>query len=75
MEKISKFTGVLPALTDPLRNLQGYIGHVPKLATMPKHSQPTTVTIDSDYPPEEVVEMLRRLKTPTDLVRVTKSFF
>lgn len=34
-----------------------------------------TVTIDSDYPSEVVIEHLRNLKTPTNLIRLTKSLF
>lgn len=36
---------------------------------------PPGVEIDSDYPPEEVLEALRSLPAPAVLVRVGKPFF
>lgn len=75
MSKLSKFTRTNYSFGDDFegkRERASATRQQQKKSAAP--AAPSPVDIVSDFPPQEVLEMMRQLKTPK-LVRITKSLF
>ncbi|WP_148044034.1 hypothetical protein [Massilia aurea] len=75
MDKIRKFTGTLPSFIEQMNDLPRYFREAaPKTAAKSTPSPQGAVSIDSDYPSEAALGLMRGLKAPK-LKKLTTSLF